>query len=134
MVVDLRTVENLGRIDCTNAEVAAVLNVSPSLVTKRRDIQEALAKGREEGRASIRRAQYQKALGQSEIIEIQPDGTRRTTQGRVEPNVAMLIWLGKQRLGQKEQAVVSQADLPEIRIVDMTAPYPPLKLEKGAEG
>jgi predicted transcriptional regulator len=70
----------LARIGCTQEEIAAVLKCTPR--TLRNRFKEEIRSGMDEMRASIRRWQYMKAK----------DG-----------NVAMLIWLGKQYLGQKDR-------------------------------
>ena len=85
--VDIRQVEALARIDCTDAEIAAVLDFTPQGWRKRkgrRDGQEivsAIEKGRHAGNMSLRRKQFEQAMG---------------------GNTTMLIWLGKQRLGQRD--------------------------------
>jgi hypothetical protein len=77
---------NLGKIDPTTVEVAAVLGVSePTLIDflkRNKSAAEALDRGRCQGRVSVRRAQLKLAL---------------------EGNATMLIWVGKQRLGQKDK-------------------------------
>lgn len=78
--IDMEQVRKLAAIDCTNAEIAAVLKIS--IGTLERRCRQAIAEGKEEGKASIRRKQF----------EIAQKG-----------NVAMLIWLGKQRLGQTDK-------------------------------
>ncbi len=83
---DLATVEGLGRIQCTNNEVAAVLGIDPDTVYERLkekgDFYEALEGGRNRGRASLRRLQMRAAE---------------------ELNPTMLIWLGKQCLDQTDR-------------------------------
>lgn len=85
--VDLRQVEALARIDCTDAEIAAVLDFTPQGWRKRkarRDgqaIVSAIQKGREGGKMSLRRKQFEQAMA---------------------GNTTMLIWLGKQRLDQRD--------------------------------
>lgn len=86
--LDWDQVDTLGRIMCTAEEIAEVLKVSYDTLVRRcrRDknmnIAEYLALKRAAGRASLRRSQYKKAT----------DG-----------NTAMLIWLGKQYLGQSDK-------------------------------
>jgi hypothetical protein len=63
-----------------NEEIAEFCNVSTK--TLQRNYVHLIKKGREMGRISLRRAQFEKALG---------------------GNVAMQIWLGKQHLDQKEK-------------------------------
>lgn len=86
--VDYEQVSKLAGIGCTVAEIGAVLGLGESTVWDRlnRDweFSEAYKRGREEGKETLRRAQWHKAIN---------DG-----------NPAMLIWLGKQILGQKDRA------------------------------
>ena len=88
VVFDLRQVEDLGKIQSTHAELAAVLGVSVDTVERRlRDgpeFREAYEKGLEHGKSSLRRIQWKAALG----------GT-----------TTMQIWLGKQYLGQSDRRV-----------------------------
>lgn len=70
----------LAEIQCTYKEMAAVMNCSTDTLKDR--YSDLIEKGRENGKSSLRRIQYRKAL----------DG-----------NITMLIWLGKQYLEQKER-------------------------------
>jgi len=79
-VIDERQVEALASIMCTNAEIAAVLDCSSDTLERR--FTAVLEKGRLKGKQSLRRKQYQLAM----------DG-----------NATLLIWLGKQHLGQSER-------------------------------
>jgi len=76
----------LGSIDCTREEAAAVLRVGRTTLyeffRKFPEAVEAFEEGREEGKASLRRAQFKSALN---------------------GNTAMQIWLGKQLLGQRDK-------------------------------
>lgn len=84
---DYVQVYKLARLQCTYDEIAAFLNVSVDTIKRRvkDDIKfcTAIQKGREKGKISLRRAQYNKAVG---------DG-----------NPALLIWLGKQWLNQRDK-------------------------------
>ncbi len=85
LTFDLRMVEDLGKIQSTHSELAAVLGVSVDTVERRlKDDEEfcgAYEKGLENGRSSLRRIQWKAALG---------------------GNTTMQIWLGKQYLGQRD--------------------------------
>ena len=74
-----RGVLKLAEVGCTNVEIASFYEVSESTI--RRNFGEILIKGRECGKIRLRKKQFNIAL-----------------QG----NVKMLIWLGKQILGQAE--------------------------------
>ena len=79
-VVDAKLVENLASIGCTPAEIAAACNCSRDTLDRR--FAEVMAKGRENGKTRLRKKQLEIALA---------------------GNVVMLIWLGKQILGQSDQ-------------------------------
>ena len=85
LTFDLRLVEDLGKIQSTHAELAAVLNVSIDTVKDRlaNDVEFSTAyqRGLENGKSSLRRIQWKSALG---------------------GNIVMQIWLGKQYLGQRD--------------------------------
>jgi len=86
LTFDLRLVEDLGKIQSTQSELAAVLDVSIETVKRRlKDDPEfcaAYEKGLENGKSSLRRIQWKSALG---------------------GNTTMQIWLGKQYLGQQDR-------------------------------
>ena len=82
---DLRLVEDLGKIQSTHAELAAVLGCSLDTVKDRLahdpEFSTAYQKGLENGKSSLRRIQWKAALA---------------------GNTTMQIWLGKQYLGQRD--------------------------------
>lgn len=91
LVADDKTIallRNLAKIQCTKKEAAAVLEVSEptfhAFIKQNEKAFEAWEYGAENGRASLRRTQFQMA----------------------EKNAAMAIWLGKQYLGQKDQSAM----------------------------
>ena len=79
----------LGKIQCTYDEIAAVLGISRrTLYTRleeKPELRTIIEKARDEGRSSLRRAQWKSALS---------------------GNTTMQIWLGKQHLGQKDQGAL----------------------------
>ena len=85
-LIDQKQVEELARIGCTEEDMAAVLGVSVDTLQRRKrasaEFRGAIEKGRASLRNSLRRLQVKKAL---------------------EGNVTMLIWLGKQLLGQSDR-------------------------------
>ena len=86
--VDIIKLEKLARIGCTYAECADVLGVSTSTLEK--GVYATIyAKGRENLKERLRRAQIKKALS---------------------GNVVMQIWLGKQYLGQKDRQDITSND------------------------
>lgn len=79
------TINQLARIQCTDEEIASVLGVSVDTLTRpanRVIFEEAKASGKEAGKASLRRMQFKTAEA---------------------GNATMLIWLGKQYLGQTDK-------------------------------
>jgi len=86
--VDKDLVEKLAQIHCTNEEIALICGVSADTIERR--CAGIIKRGRANGRASLRRMQYKKAL---------------------EGNPAMLIWLGKQILGQRDMPEINNEDL-----------------------
>ena len=82
---DPRQVEELGKIQSTHSELAAVLGVSLDTIKRRlKDDAEfctVYEKGLENGKSSLRRLQWKAALG---------------------GNITMQIWLGKQYLAQRD--------------------------------
>ena len=78
--IDAEEVEKLAGMQCTMAEMAAWFGCDPQTIANR--FSDETTKGREEGKMSLRRKQLSVAMG---------------------GNVAMLIWLGKQYLGQRDK-------------------------------
>lgn len=79
-------VERLASIGCTLEEMALVLGCSISTLERRFD--EVIKRGRAHLKSSIRRMQLEAARN---------------------GNVTMLIWLGKQLLGQRDEAAIEHA-------------------------
>lgn len=79
--IDETQVENLAAIGCTVSEIAVFMGCSKRTLETR--FCALIEKGRERMKISLKRVQYQKAVN---------DG-----------NVTMLIWLGKQYLGQTDK-------------------------------
>lgn len=88
----LKTIRGLGQIQATTKECAAVLGVTePTFLKFKKDHQqvaEAYEYAREEGKASLRRLQFRAAQ---------------------KGNPTMLIWLGKQLLGQHDRKELTGA-------------------------
>jgi len=83
--ISLKRVESLAALFCTDSELATGLGVNRATVARRKRtpaFQEAVMRGRDRGKTSLRRWQMQNA--------------RRG-------NIAAQIWLGKQLLGQKDK-------------------------------
>jgi hypothetical protein len=104
--IDLDMVRNAAGIGCTVHEIASVLGIGRSTMHKymalNPEIQEAIDEGRDKGCATLRRQQWHRATAGSDT---------------------MLIWLGKQFLGQKDRQDVTTGDAPLTQMVFM-APAP----------
>ena len=111
--LDVEAAYKLGQLGCTDAEIAAFFGVSDELVRQRKrsdpEFLGALEKGRAAMKLCLRRKQLRVAL---------------------RGNVPMLIWLGKQLLGQAEQV----QDLTPLRLPSEEVVLPtPLSVEEYAE-
>lgn len=78
-MVDRDLIFKLASLQCTNAEIAEVVGISEGALSRR--FSKLIQKGKQQGKQSLRRAQWQKAH----------DGDAR-----------MQIFLGKQYLGQRD--------------------------------
>ena len=78
--IDLKVVEGMASVGATTVEIAAFLGISEAVIRKRCD--DLLAKARSSVKMRLRQAQVKGAL----------DG-----------NPTLLIWLGKQMLGQQDK-------------------------------
>jgi hypothetical protein len=87
--LDTDIIENMAAIHCTNREIAEVMGVSVD--TLQRNFPSFLQKGRARGKAKLRRMQWQAA-----------------EQG----NATMLVWLGKNILGQTDQPLDTEDNQP----------------------
>lgn len=86
-----KQIEDLATILCTDVEIASIMGVSVDTLQSNDNINtfaECKEKGREKGKASIRRKQYELAMKGS-------------------GHYGMLVWLGKQYLGQREKIEAS---------------------------
>ncbi len=80
LVLDENQIVQLAAINCSLAEMAAVLDCDAKTLTSR--FSSVIEKGRNTGKMSLKRKQWEVAMG---------------------GNVTMLIWLGKQNLGQTDK-------------------------------
>ena len=87
--LDIEIIQKLASIMCTNVEIAQVVGCHPDTLAD--NFSEYLKKGREEGKISLRRLQWTKAQN---------------------GNTTMLIWLGKQWLGQKDKIETTDGNQP----------------------
>jgi hypothetical protein len=82
--IDPAQVSALAQIQCTYDEMASVLKCDRK--TLMRNFGTVIKEGWEQGKMSVRREQFKAAMG---------------------GNITMLIWLGKQHLGQSDKAEVN---------------------------
>ena len=88
--LDTKQVEQLASFGCTDTEIASFFDMSRT--TLERNYEHYITKGRESGKIRLRQYQWSAAK---------------------KGNVAMLIWLGKQILGQSDKQEINHIDLPE---------------------
>ena len=84
-IIDPEQIRSLARLGCTWDEIASVLQIARGTFSarmKEKKYREAYDRGIAEGNTSLRRAQYDSAVG---------------------GNASMLIWVGKNRLGQADR-------------------------------
>ena len=95
--IDTDTLFKLAKYNLTNIEIADIYGCDESLL--RNNYSEYLTKGRGELKKRLRQAQYEEAV-----------------EGR---NITMLIWLGKQILGQTEKTTHEMSNpIKSITFVD----------------
>jgi hypothetical protein len=85
--VDPEIVEKRAQIHCTMQEIASLCNCSVDLLERR--FADVIERGRSVGKQSLRRLQWEACK---------------------KGNVTMLIWMGKQLLGQKDKIDFSESD------------------------
>jgi hypothetical protein len=89
--IDPEKVKQLAMINCSYAEIAAVLDCDESTLTRR--FAQVIKKGRESGKMSLKRAMWKKAV--------------------TEGNVVMQIWLSKQMLGYTDKQTIVEDNTKE---------------------
>ena len=87
--IDYEAVEKLANLQCTQEEIASYLGCSVDTLTRNEKFCGIYKAGLDRGRMSLRRHQW-KALE--------------------EGNTTMLVWLGKQYLGQRDKNELTGAD------------------------
>lgn len=81
--IDYKLAEQLASIMCTQEEIASIMDLSVRTLQRDEEFCRIYKKGLDKGRMSLRRKQFSKAVN--------------------EGNATMLIWLGKQHLGQTDK-------------------------------
>lgn len=108
----------LGTIHCTMEEIASILNCSVDTLERNPGIADAIKRGKEAGKESLRRLQIHKATGRPHEYERNPDGSLMLDQKKrpiikkmgYAPDTTMLIWLGKQLLNQRDDRILALED------------------------
>lgn len=93
--LNIEQIKQLAAIDCSYAEMSAVLGCDPSTLTKSKAYSQAIQAGRGQGNVSLRRKQWDVAM----------QGSAR-----------MLEWLGKQRLGQRDKQDIKHEGVEMINV------------------
>ena len=106
--IDGDLVQKLAEIQCTGREMAAICECDEKTLRNRFSAE--IAKGREVGKMALRRKQWATAQ-----------------QG----NVAMLIWLGKQWLGQSDKSQVEMTEVQPVAAADMERYRETIRKETG---
>ena len=96
--IDTQAITKLAQLHCTFDEIAEFCDVSTKTLQRR--YVHLIKKGREMGRISLRRAQFEKALG---------------------GNVVMQIWLGKQHLDQRDKIEQTNFNEPLPLVIEAKA-------------
>lgn len=89
--INFEELEKLAGLQCTQDEIASWFKVDRRTIIrlfKKPEVQEVVERGKAAGRTSLRRAQFTAAM---------------------KGNPALLIWLGKQILGQKETLITEHS-------------------------
>ena len=110
--IDTEQILKLASYGCTNLEIADFFGCDESLL--RKSYSEFLTKGKTKSKIRLRQMQMQRAMGSYKTIprnhpdmgelydKSKPIQEEEKTQYNNDGSVPMLIWLGKQILGQAE--------------------------------
>lgn len=99
----------MAAVGCTDSEIAALANLSEAQL--KASFQPLLKKGRADLRDRLRTAQVRKALGHF-YEKTDEDGTTHIYTS--SPDNTMLIWLGKQYLGQSDKTETKNIDVSKL--------------------
>ena len=98
--IDWAIVEELAKLQCTQAEIASVVGVCVDTLVDRPEFSEIFKNGKEFGKSSLRRIQFNLA----------------------QNNPAMAIWRGKQYLGQRDDPQAPTQTEPMKVIIEYVGP------------
>jgi hypothetical protein len=103
-VIDLDVARRAASLGCTSDEIATLLGIGRATfynhLKEDTDLKDALDEGRDQGRTTLRRLQWQQAQN---------------------GNVTMQIWLGKQLLGQRDKHEVEQTGVQTVQMQHLVA-------------
>ncbi len=119
LIIDYEIVEKLALIQCTEAEISEFLGISVRTLQRNRSFCRIYKKGLEDGHSSLRRLQWKAAEGEyltKRIIYTNKDGSTREEEIFASPNPTMLIWLGKQYLGQVDKTEIANPTGESFRV------------------
>ena len=86
--IDYETVEKLASIMCTQEEIGSYLDISVRTLQRDKEFCRVFKRGIDKGKMSVRRMQYKQAE---------------------KGNSTMLVWLGKQYLGQRDKQEIEHS-------------------------
>ena len=102
-------IEGMAAVGCTDSEIAALAGIDER--TLQRSFAALLKKGRADLRDRLRTAQVRKALGHY-YEKADEDGAVHVYTS--SPDNTMLIWLGKQYLGQSDKTETKNIDVSKL--------------------
>ena len=112
--IEPEKVEQLASFGCSNVEIAAYMECDEGTIRKR--FSENLTKGRESGKIRLRQAQMKLAIGQDAVFD--KDGNM--VRPFIPPNATMLIWMGKNVLGQSDRSDVDwDHNIEEVKFIEV---------------
>jgi len=98
--INYELVEKLASLQCTQEEIAYVLGCSSKTIQRDKKATKIIKMAKEKGKASLRRMQWKAAE---------------------RGNASMLIWLGKQYLGQTDKQEIKQETKTELTLSNLLA-------------
>lgn len=102
-------IERLASVGCTDTEIASLAGISERVLQS--SFSTLLKKGRNEMRDRLRTAQIRKALGHFYEKEDKDGNILIYT---APPDTTMLIWMGKQYLGQSDKTENKNIDVSKL--------------------
>lgn len=119
ITIDWKIFDGLCQIECTEEEICRILDISTWKINEAckkefgETFLETYKKKSSLGKASIRRAMHQSAVGNPEK--------------KILPNPTMMIWLSKNRLGMSDRVETKQEITADVTVKEWVAEFTPLK-------